>query len=55
MRMNLKEMGVSTRNLINSTKDRDYWRALVNVPLNLLFFLAHRVSSEASSLFIGNT
>ena len=33
--MYLKEMGVSTRNRDDSTQDMDYWRALVNVTLNL--------------------
>ena len=33
--MNLKEIGVSIRNLIDSAQDRDYWRALVNAALNL--------------------
>ena len=28
--MNLKELPVNVRNWINSTNDRDYWRALVN-------------------------
>ena len=28
--MDLKEMGVSTRNWVDSAKDRDYFRALVN-------------------------
>ena len=35
IRMNLKEMGINTRNWVGSTQDRDYWRALVNVALNL--------------------
>ena len=35
IRMDLKEIGICTRNLIHSTQDRDYWRALVNVALNL--------------------
>jgi hypothetical protein len=30
IRINLKEIGVNTRNWINSTQDRDYWRDLVN-------------------------
>ena len=33
--MVLKEMGVSTRNWIDSTQDKDYWRVLVNAALNL--------------------
>ena len=29
--MDLKEMGISTRNWVDSAQDRDYWRALLNV------------------------
>ena len=35
IRMNLKEIGINTRNWIDSAQDRDYRRALVNVTLNL--------------------
>jgi hypothetical protein len=35
IRMELKEIGTNTRNLIDSAEDRDYWRALVNATLNL--------------------
>ena len=28
MRMDLKEIGINTRNLIDWAQDRDYWRAL---------------------------
>ena len=31
----LEEIGVNAVNWIDSTQDRDYWRALVNVALNL--------------------
>ena len=31
IRMDLKEIGISTRNWIDSTQDRDYWIAFVNV------------------------
>ena len=34
IRMNLKEIGVSTSIWIDSSQDRDQWRALVNVALN---------------------
>ena len=34
IRMKLKEIGIDTRNLVNSTQDRDYWRALFNAALN---------------------
>ena len=33
--MDLKEIGIDTRNWVDSSQDRDYWRALVNVALNL--------------------
>ena len=35
IRIDLKEMGVNSRNWIDSAQDRDYWRALVNAALNL--------------------
>ena len=35
IRMDLKEIGVNRRNWVDSVKDRDYWRVLVNVALNL--------------------
>ena len=28
--MDLKEIGINTRNWIDSDQDRDYWKALVN-------------------------
>ena len=34
-RMDLKEIGISTRNWVDSAQDRDYWRALVSAALNL--------------------
>ena len=35
IRINLKEMGINTRNWVHLAQNRDYWRALVNVVLNL--------------------
>ena len=35
IRMDLKEIGIDTRNSIDSAQYRDYWRALVNAALNL--------------------
>ena len=35
IRMHLKEIGIGTRNWVNSAQDKDYWRALVNSALNL--------------------
>ena len=33
--MGLKEIGIVTRNWVDSDQDTDYWRDLVNVALNL--------------------
>ena len=30
IRMDIKEIGINTRNWVASAKDTDYWRALVN-------------------------
>ena len=35
IRMDLKEIGINTRNWVDSAQDRDYWRALVNAALSL--------------------
>ena len=35
IRMYLKELGVNTRNWVNSPQDTDYWRDLVNVEESL--------------------
>ena len=35
IRMDLKEIGINTRNWVDSAQDRYYWRALVNAALNL--------------------
>ena len=35
IRMDLKEIGVNTRNWVDLAQDSDYWRAFVNVALNL--------------------
>ena len=35
MGMDLKEIGINTRNLFDSVQYKDYWRALVNAALNL--------------------
>jgi hypothetical protein len=34
-KMDLKEISIITRNWVNSAQDRDYWKALVNMALNL--------------------
>ena len=35
IRMDLKEIGINTRNWVDSAQHRDYWIALVNAVLNL--------------------
>ena len=37
IRMDLKEIGINTRNWVDSAQDGDYWRTLVNAALNLRF------------------
>ena len=34
IRMEVKEIGISTKNWVDSAQDRNYWRALVNAALN---------------------
>ena len=33
--MDLTQIGINTRNWVDSAQDRNYWRALVNAALNL--------------------
>ena len=33
--MDLKEIGINTRNWVDSAQDRDYWRVLLDAALNL--------------------
>ena len=35
IRMDLKEIGINTRNWVDSAKDRDYWRDLLNATVKL--------------------
>ena len=35
VRMQIKDIGINTRNWVDSAQDRDYWRALVTAALNL--------------------
>ena len=35
IKMDRKEIGINTRNWVDSAQDRDNWRALVNATLNL--------------------
>ena len=32
--MDLKEIGINTRNFVDLARDKNYWRALVNAALN---------------------
>ena len=36
IRKDIKEIGISTRNWIDSAQDKDYWGDFVNAALNLL-------------------
>ena len=35
IRMDLEEIGINTRNLVDSAQNRDYWRPFVNAALKL--------------------
>ena len=35
IRMNHEEIGINAGNWVDSTQDRNYWRAFVNRPVNL--------------------
>ena len=35
IRIFIKEIGINTRNWVDLAEDRGYWRALVNVAMNL--------------------
>ena len=35
IRMDLEEIGINAGNWVDSARDRNYWRALVNAALNL--------------------
>ena len=35
IRMDLKEIGINTKNWVDLASNRDYWGALVNASLNL--------------------
>ena len=35
IKMDLKEIGINTRNWVDLAQNRDYWRSLVNAALNL--------------------
>ena len=35
IKIDLKEIGINTRNWVDSAQDMDYWRALLDAALNL--------------------
>ena len=44
IRMHLKEIGISTRNWVDSAQDRHYWRVFENAALSLRVAISHGVS-----------
>ena len=44
--MFLKEIVINTRNLVNLTQDRDYWKVLVNAALNLMKLVITKLSQN---------
>ena len=49
--MHLKEKGLNTRNLVDSSQDRDYWRSLVNASLNLQVPCAMELIVKLNTVF----
>ena len=44
IRMDLKEIGINTKNLVDSAQDRDYWRALEKCGIEPPESIRHRAS-----------
>ena len=44
IRMDLKEIGINTRNWVDSAQDRDYWRASFECGIEHLGSISHGVS-----------
>jgi hypothetical protein len=42
--MNLKAIGINTRDMVDSAQDRDYWRAFVNAELTPGCSISHGVN-----------
>jgi hypothetical protein len=42
--MDLKEIGINTRNWVDPAQDRDYWRTLVKSSIEPPGFIGHGVS-----------
>ena len=52
IRLDLKEIGINTRNWVDSPQDRDYWRNLLNTILNLRVSLAMELESYIYVLLV---
>ena len=50
--MDLEEIGINAGNWVYSAQDRNYWRALVNVALDLRFPLAMELVSCVLCIFV---
>ena len=46
IRMDLKEISINTRNWVDSAQDKDYWRVLLNVTLNLRVKISPLICSK---------
>ena len=49
--MDLKEIGINTKNCVASSQDRDYWRTFVNAALN---FRVPEVMELVFGIYISN-
>ena len=41
IRMDLKEIGINTRNWVDSAQDRNYWKSLVNAAFDVFSSISH--------------
>ena len=46
IRMYLKEIGISTRNSVDSVQDRDYWKSIVKMGIEPSCYISHRGNIE---------